>query len=174
MTLSTAMTEDDVDSLIDCLIQSAKRVAARSSNQQRPAFMTEANDEGQYRGGQKSRETGFAEEYPFDSNFLDFDGLRYHYLDEGRGETLLFVHGNPTWSFAWRNLVRELSPKYRTIAVDHIGCGFSEKPQDYEYTLDGHISNLVRFIETLDLEAVDIGCARLGRGDWDGSGRTVA
>ena len=110
-----------------------------------------------------SRE-GFDEEYPFDSHFLDLDGLRYHYLDVGAGETLLFVHGNPTWSFAWRHLVRELSQEYRTIAVDHIGCGFSDKPQDYDYTLARHIANLERFIVSLDLKQIT-----LVAHDWGGA-----
>ena len=52
---------------------------------------------------------GFEEEYPFPSHFLDLDGVRYHYVDEGHGEPLLMVHGNPTWSFAWRNFIKDLS-----------------------------------------------------------------
>ena len=62
-------------------------------------------------------------------------GHRLHYLDEGAGEPLLFVHGNPTWSFYWRNLILGLRDSYRCVAVDHIGCGLSDKPQDYNYTL---------------------------------------
>lgn len=107
---------------------------------------------------------GFAAEYPFSSHYLDLDGAAYHYLDEGEGETLLFVHGNPTWSFAWRNLVRELSPNYRAIAVDHIGCGLSDKPQRYEYTLANHIGNLQRFIQELDLRRIT-----LIAHDWGGA-----
>ena len=103
-------------------------------------------------------------EYPFASHALDFDGLRYHYLDEGAGEPLLFVHGNPTWSFAWRNLIRELSPAYRTLAVDHIGCGLSDKPQQYPYVLDRHIANLCRFVEALDLRQIT-----LVAHDWGGA-----
>jgi len=107
---------------------------------------------------------GFESEYPFASNFLDLGGVRYHYLDEGTGEMLLFVHGNPTWSFAWRNLIKDLSTDYRCVAVDHIGCGFSDKPQDYSYTLDQHVANLVRLIETLDLTRVT-----LIAHDWGGA-----
>lgn len=107
---------------------------------------------------------GFESEYPFESHTLDIDGVRYHYLDEGSGETLLFVHGNPTWSFAWRNLIKDLSGDYRCIAVDHIGCGFSEKPQDYPYTLEQHISNLQRLVESLDLQNVT-----LIAHDWGGA-----
>src|SRR5690606_4929719 len=98
----------------------------------------------------------FAGEYPFADRFLDIDGLRYHYVDEGSGEVLLFVHGNPTWSFAWRNFIKELSPHYRCIAVDHVGCGRSDKPQDYAYTLANHVGNLTRLIDELNLERITL------------------
>lgn len=107
---------------------------------------------------------GFEDEYPFASHTLDFDGLRYHYIDEGQGEVLLCVHGNPTWSFIWRNLVKELSKSYRVLAVDHIGCGFSDKPQEYPYRLDQHIRNLCRFVEELKLERIT-----LIAHDWGGA-----
>jgi len=107
---------------------------------------------------------GFEDEYPFVSKFFDLDGTRYHYIDEGSGEVLLFVHGNPTWSFAWRNIVKELSPVYRTIAVDHVGCGFSDKPCDYSYVLQQHIENLCRLIESLDLKRIT-----LVAHDWGGA-----
>ena len=67
--------------------------------------------------------------YPFASHELRLDGWRYHYLDEGEGEVLLLVHGNPTWSFYWRELIRRWRQRYRVIAVDHIGCGLSDKPR---------------------------------------------
>ena len=110
--------------------------------------------------------TGFEDEYPFESHALDLDGQRYHYIDEGAGagETLLMVHGNPTWSFAWRNLVKDLSADYRVLAVDHIGCGFSDKPEHYPYRLDNHIDNLCRFVESLDLNGIT-----LFAHDWGGA-----
>ena len=107
---------------------------------------------------------GFEVEYPFPSKFLDLDGLRYHYVDEGQGELLLCVHGNPTWSFAWRNFIKDLSRDYRVLAIDHIGCGFSDKPQAYEYRLARHIENLSRFIAGLDLEKIT-----LFAHDWGGA-----
>jgi haloalkane dehalogenase len=107
---------------------------------------------------------GFEQEYPFTSKYFDLDGRRYHYVDEGAGETLLCVHGNPTWSFAWRNVIRGLSANYRVIAVDHIGCGFSDKPQDYDYRLRTHIDNLSRFVVGLDLKNVT-----LLAHDWGGA-----
>ncbi|HET6882230.1 MAG TPA: alpha/beta fold hydrolase [Pirellulales bacterium] len=102
--------------------------------------------------------------YPFTSNWLDLDGLRYHYLDEGDGEPLLLVHGNPTWSFYWRELVVALREKYRLIVPDHIGCGLSDKPQQYEYRLAQHIENLRRLVAHLQLEKLT-----LLAHDWGGA-----
>lgn len=103
-------------------------------------------------------------EYPFESHWLDLDGHRYHYVDEGEGSPILFVHGNPTWSFAFRKFVSGLSDQYRCIAVDHIGCGLSDKPLEYEYRLVKHIDNLCRLIEELDLDQVT-----LVAHDWGGA-----
>jgi haloalkane dehalogenase len=108
--------------------------------------------------------TGFEQEYPFESHEFRLDGLRYHYLDEGSGPTLLFVHGNPTWSFAFRNLIKALAPHYRVLAVDHIGCGFSDKPQNYVYRLAQHVENLERFVTGLDLRDIT-----LFAHDWGGA-----
>jgi haloalkane dehalogenase len=104
------------------------------------------------------------EEYPFASHWLKIDGHQYHYLDEGQGEPLLMVHGNPTWSFAWRRLVKQLSKSYRVIAVDHMGCGLSDKPQDYPYTLATHVANLKTLIQELDLQHIT-----LFAHDWGGA-----
>src|SRR5690606_33933492 len=102
--------------------------------------------------------------YPFSSHTLDLGGLKYHYLDEGNGEPLLLVHGNPTWSFYWRNLITALRPSYRLIAPDHIGCGLSDKPAEYPYRLAQHIANLKLLIERLDLRNVT-----LLAHDWGGA-----
>jgi len=102
--------------------------------------------------------------YPFESNYLDLDGQRYHYLDEGTGAPLLMVHGNPTWSFYWRNLISAFRDEHRVVAVDHMGCGLSDKPQRYRYTLDQHIANLTTLIERLDLREVT-----LLAHDWGGA-----
>lgn len=79
------------------------------------------------------------------------DGLRLHYLDEGEGEPVVMVHGNPTWSFYYRNLVEALSPRYRTIAIDHVGCGFSDKPNDsrYAYTMESRVDDLETLLDHL-------------------------
>jgi pimeloyl-ACP methyl ester carboxylesterase len=102
--------------------------------------------------------------YPFASRELSLDGWRYHYLDEGAGRPLLLVHGNPTWSFYWRNIVLGLRDEQRLIVPDHIGCGLSDKPQDYDYDLHRHIDNLRRLVEHLDLRDVT-----LLAHDWGGA-----
>jgi pimeloyl-ACP methyl ester carboxylesterase len=102
--------------------------------------------------------------YPFCSRYLPLAGARMHYVDEGTGEPLLFVHGNPTWSFYWRNLIVGLRNSHRCIAVDHVGCGLSDKPQKYEYTLARRIDDLSRLVEELDLNRVT-----LVAHDWGGA-----
>lgn len=84
---------------------------------------------------------------------LDRDGLRLHYLDEGRGDPVVMVHGNPSWSFYYRRLVEALSPTYRTIVPDHIGCGLSDKPDDsrYVYTLESRVNDLELLLDHLDV-----------------------
>lgn len=104
------------------------------------------------------RTRAFASEFPFEPHFLETGALAQHYLDEGPrdGETLLFLHGNPTWSFLWRNLVKALRTRYRCVAPDHIGCGLSDKPQDYAYRLAQHIDNLERLVDELRLERITL------------------
>ncbi len=92
--------------------------------------------------------------FPFKRNYLDRNGQKYHYLDEGNGEPVVMVHGNPSWSFYYRNLVAALSGNYRCIVPDHIGCGFSDKPddKDYEYTLKSRIDDLEALLDSLALQ----------------------
>lgn len=91
--------------------------------------------------------------YPFESHWLDLGGLRLHYLDEGRGTPIVLVHGNPTWSFYYRELAREFRRTHRVIVPDHIGCGLSDKPGDarYEYTLESHVRDIEALLEHLGL-----------------------
>jgi cis-3-alkyl-4-acyloxetan-2-one decarboxylase len=99
-----------------------------------------------------------AELYPFHGNYLPLDGGKLHYLDEGdkSAPVLLMLHGNPTWSFYYRELVRAFRGKYRVIAVDHLGCGLSDKPQDWDYTLANHIANIVSLVERLELRNITL------------------
>lgn len=96
--------------------------------------------------------------YPFEGKTLDLDGLRYHYLDEGEGPPVVMVHGNPSWSFYYRDLVLALRGRYRTIVPDHIGCGRSDKPDDsrYEYTLQSRARDLGKLIDSLGVEKVTL------------------
>lgn len=90
--------------------------------------------------------------YPFASNWLETTEGRLHYVDEGAGETILFVHGNPTWSFFYRNLILGLRDRYRCVAIDHLGMGLSDKPQTCSYRLEDRIGHLAQLIDNLDLE----------------------
>jgi cis-3-alkyl-4-acyloxetan-2-one decarboxylase len=108
---------------------------------------------------------GFEDEYPFESRWYSVDGHTQHYIDEGQGPVLLMVHGNPTWSFAWRRLITELRQNYRVIAIDHLGCGFSAKPQDRDlYVLDRHIERLRSLVQLLNLQEITL----FGH-DWGGA-----
>ena len=96
----------------------------------------------------------FKSEYPFRNNYFDLNGLQYHYLDEGKGDPVVMLHGNPSWSFYYRNLVRELRGNYRVIVPDHIGCGLSDKPADsqYSYTLKQRVDDLDVLLSNLKLQ----------------------
>ncbi|MEW5804156.1 MAG: alpha/beta fold hydrolase [bacterium] len=102
--------------------------------------------------------------YPFRSHSLRLGDYQYHYLDEGSGEPVVMLHGNPTWSFYYRHLVTGLSDGYRIIVPDHMGCGLSDKPQSYPYTLKQHIDNLEALMEVLNLNNIT-----LALHDWGGA-----
>lgn len=88
--------------------------------------------------------------YPFTGKFFTYpDGLRQHYLDEGAGEPVVMVHGNPTWSFYYRNLVLALRDRWRCVVPDHIGCGLSDKPgpDRYDFSLRRRVDDLERLLE---------------------------
>jgi pimeloyl-ACP methyl ester carboxylesterase len=92
--------------------------------------------------------------YPFTSHYMEINGLKYHFLDQGTGDPVVMIHGNPTWSFYFRELIRELSDGYRTLAPDHIGCGLSDKPgiQQYDYRLKSRVRDLERFLEQIGVK----------------------
>ena len=110
----------------------------------------------------RARLAPIAAEYPFTPRFHaqphGAGTLLQHFVDEGPrgGEALLFVHGNPTWSFAFRRAIRALSNERRCVAVDHVGCGLSDKPADFRYTLAQHVANLERLVLALDLERIHL------------------
>ena len=94
--------------------------------------------------------------YTFTPKQLSIAGHTLSYIDEGQGPVIVMLHGNPTWSYYYRNLINELQSKFRLIVPDHIGCGLSDKPQDYSYTLENHIQNLTTLIDHLDLKDISL------------------
>ncbi len=92
--------------------------------------------------------------YPYPSNFLDRSGLKYHYIDEGRGDPIVMVHGNPTWSFFFRSLIDALRSSHRVIVPDHMGCGLSDKPShgQYDFRLRSRIADLDALMDHLGLD----------------------
>ena len=89
----------------------------------------------------------------FEQSVEDSTSANMHYLDEGEGPVVVMLHGNPTWSFYYRNLVNTLvAAGFRCIVPDHIGCGLSDKPSDYPYTLERRIDDVERLIEHLGIE----------------------
>lgn len=103
------------------------------------------------------RESWFdASLYPFESKYARLEAGEMHYIDEGRGAPILFVHGTPTWSFLFRKQIRALSGRYRCIAPDHIGFGLSEKPPAFEGTPQAHARNLAEFAGKLGLENITL------------------
>jgi haloalkane dehalogenase len=91
-------------------------------------------------------------DYPFQSNYYTIGEHRLHYVDEGQGDVIVMVHGNPTWSYYFRRLISLLRKNNRIIAIDHMGCGLSDKPQDYNYCLQNHIDNLDNLLKHLHVE----------------------
>lgn len=94
--------------------------------------------------------------YPFESHYLQLENGNLHYIDEGQGEILLFVHGPPTWSFLYRDFIKEFSKSYRCIAVDNLGFGLSKKTADFVGTPQDHAQNLSAFIKKMNLENITL------------------
>ncbi|MBU1565375.1 MAG: alpha/beta fold hydrolase [Proteobacteria bacterium] len=103
-------------------------------------------------------------DYPFSSKYFTIQGGRLHYIDEGVGPVIVMVHGNPTWSYYYRHLIAHFRLTHRVIAVDHMGCGLSDKPPIYPYCLAQHIENL----ESL-LVHLGVGQFSLIVHDWGGA-----
>lgn len=106
--------------------------------------------------------------FPYESHYVDVRGSRMHYVEQGTGDPLLFLHGNPTSSYLWRNIIPYASPHGRAIAVDLIGMGLSAKP-DLDYRFFDHAEYLDGFIEALGLRDLtlvlhDWGSVFVGKG----------
>ena len=95
--------------------------------------------------------------YPFKSHYITLkSGAKIHYVDEGKGKTLLFLHGNPTWSFLYRKMIVELRENFRVIAPDYAGFGLSFAPKDFGFKADEHAKLMNEFVEKMDLNDTTI------------------
>jgi haloalkane dehalogenase len=96
-------------------------------------------------------------DFPFTPRYVEFGGLRIHYVDEGRGEAVLMLHGEPTWSFLYRRMIARLRPRFRCVAPDYIGFGRSDKWTDVgAYSMAAHSAMVERFVEHLDLRGITL------------------
>jgi haloalkane dehalogenase len=94
-------------------------------------------------------------DFPFEPHYVEINGARVHYVDEGTGEPILCLHGEPTWSYLYRKMIPVLRQRYRVLAMDFIGFGRSDKFSDaIEYTYEMHRSTIAAFIEALDLRGI--------------------
>jgi haloalkane dehalogenase len=95
--------------------------------------------------------------FPYEPHYVDQDGLRMHYVDEGVGDPVLCLHGEPTWSFLYRRVIPGLSAAARVVAPDYFGFGRSDKPTEIGwYTFDRHCASIVRLVEDLDLRGLTV------------------
>jgi haloalkane dehalogenase len=95
--------------------------------------------------------------YGFEPHYVEQDGLRMHYVDEGRGDPLLLLHGEPTWSFLYRKVIPPLARVSRVLAPDYFGFGRSDKPVEREwYSYDSHYASIERFVDELDLHRLTL------------------
>jgi len=118
-------------------------------------------------GGIQAEET-FDGTFPFVPHFTAAPGFRMHYVDEGSGQPIILIHGEPTWGYLYRNFIPELSRHFRVVVPDNMGFGKSETPSDSDYTLERHARNLGALIEELDLRDIT-----LVMQDWGGPIGTV-
>jgi len=95
-------------------------------------------------------------DYPFTSRYARVCGHSMHYVDEGSGETILLLHGNPTWSYLYRHIITGLGEGYRRVAPDHLGFGLSDKPAQADYSMRAHAMRLEAFIQTLGLKDITL------------------
>lgn len=94
--------------------------------------------------------------YPFSRRSVALSSGDMHYVDEGQGQTLLFVHGTPTWSFEFRHLITALSRDFRCVAPDHLGFGLSSRPASFAYTPEAHAAMLREFVDALKLDRLTL------------------
>lgn len=102
--------------------------------------------------------------FPFEPNYVEINGARVHYVDEGEGETILCLHGEPTWAYLYRKMIPIMAQHHRVVAMDFIGFGRSDKfAEQTEYTFEMHRNTIASFIEKLDLKEITVVAQ-----DWGG------
>jgi olefin beta-lactone synthetase len=94
--------------------------------------------------------------YPFRSNYITVDGFQKHYVDEGKGDTILMLHGNPTWSFYYRNLIQDLQRNFRVIAPDFIGCGLSDHPHNIHFRARDRVQHIQKLVDSLGIQSLSL------------------
>ena len=95
--------------------------------------------------------------YPFAPRYVDVNGVRMHYVDEGRGDPVLMLHGEPTWSYLYRKMIPTIAAQHRAVAPDYVGFGRSDKWLDEaRYTFASHYANLEAFVQALDLRRITV------------------
>ena len=95
--------------------------------------------------------------YPFQPHYVEIEGMRVHYVDEGRGQPVLMLHGEPTWSYLYRKMIPPIARRYRAVAPDYVGFGRSDKWTEVEkYTFDAHYRVVEGFVEALDLREITV------------------
>src|SRR5215212_1490009 len=108
--------------------------------------------------------------YPFEARWFESAAGRMHYVDEGSGQPILMCHGNPTWSFQYRNVIRAVRERFRCVAVDYLGFGLSDRPPGFGYTPAEHAAVVGELVRELDLSELIV----MGH-DWGGPiGTSVA
>lgn len=99
--------------------------------------------------------SGISAAFPYDSHYVDVNGSRMHYIDEGQGKPIVFLHGIPSSSYLWRNVIPYLTEHGRCIALDLIGCGLSDKPK-IDYSVNDYLAYFKGFLQALDLDQVTL------------------
>jgi haloalkane dehalogenase len=102
------------------------------------------------------QDTAISPDYPYESHYVEVFGSRMHYIEQGTGDPILLLHGNPTWSYIWRNIIPHLSPLGRVIAPDFIGYGRSDKPNYIEYSWFDQVRYIEEFIRVMRLKNITL------------------
>jgi len=105
--------------------------------------------------GYKLPRPAISADFPYESQYIEILGSNIHYIESGKGDPIVFIHGNPTSSYLWRNIIPLVAPHGRAIALDLIGMGKSDKP-DIGYTYEEHFQYVQGFIEALELEHITL------------------